>query len=209
MALNRRPSLLAGYHNPYASPERFIFFFYKKRDSIVFIFRTALPPYLFQLPPSVSMSSHIDEHSKRARYPPNIPLSIDVKKVFNRTKKQHSNWSRCVFQEQTLYQPQTEAISPIHDEPKLDSNMRDMTILRNSISKLESDIEITMKKLHRAKRNQVTWLSKTRKWNIWFSIEWNSKSSRSISCWWRWKRRSWCSFEAQWLSNVNRKDTSW
>jgi len=54
-----------------------------------------------------------------------------------------------------LYQPQTEAISPILDEPKIDSNMRDTTIIRNSISKLESDIEITMKKLHRAKLSQV------------------------------------------------------
>ena len=33
--------------------------------------------------------------------------------------------------------------------------MRDTTIIRNSISKLESDIEITMKKLHRAKLSQV------------------------------------------------------
>lgn len=54
-----------------------------------------------------------------------------------------------------MYQPQTEAISPILDEPKIDSNMRDTTIIRNSISKLESDIEITMKKLHRAKLSQV------------------------------------------------------
>jgi hypothetical protein len=54
-----------------------------------------------------------------------------------------------------LYQPQTEAISPILDEPKIDSNIRDTTIIRNSISKLESDIEITMKKLHRAKLSQV------------------------------------------------------
>jgi hypothetical protein len=59
----------------------------------------------------------------------------------------------CFFslKEQPLYQPQTEAISPILDEP----NMRDTTIIRNSISKLESDIEITMKKLHRAKLSQV------------------------------------------------------
>lgn len=54
-----------------------------------------------------------------------------------------------------MYQPQTEAISPILDEPKGDSNLRDSTIIRNSISKLESDIEITMKKLHGAKLNQV------------------------------------------------------
>jgi hypothetical protein len=33
--------------------------------------------------------------------------------------------------------------------------MRDTTIIRNSISKLESDIEITMKRLHRAKLSQV------------------------------------------------------
>jgi hypothetical protein len=54
-----------------------------------------------------------------------------------------------------LYQPQTEAISPILDEPKVDSHMRDTTIIRNSISKLESDIEITMKRLHRAKLSHV------------------------------------------------------
>lgn len=54
-----------------------------------------------------------------------------------------------------MYQPQTEAISPILDEPKIDSNIRDTTILRNSISKVESDIEQTMKKLHRAKLSQV------------------------------------------------------
>ncbi len=33
--------------------------------------------------------------------------------------------------------------------------MRDTTIIRNSISKLESDIDVTMKKLHRAKLSQV------------------------------------------------------
>ena len=54
-----------------------------------------------------------------------------------------------------MYQPQTEAISPILDEPKGDSNLRDSTIIRNSISKLDSDIEITMKKLHGAKLSQV------------------------------------------------------
>ncbi len=36
----------------------------------------------------------------------------------------------------------------------MDSNLRDTTIIRNSISKLESDIDITMKKLHRAKLSQ-------------------------------------------------------
>lgn len=54
-----------------------------------------------------------------------------------------------------MYQPQTEAISPIFDESKIDSHMRDTTIIRNSISKLESDIEITKKKLDRAKLSQV------------------------------------------------------
>jgi len=28
------------------------------------------------------MGPHVDEHSKRSRYPTSIPLSIDVKKVF-------------------------------------------------------------------------------------------------------------------------------
>jgi hypothetical protein len=60
-----------------------------------------------------------------------------------------------VIQEQQVYQPQTEAISPTPDEPKIDSNLRDSTIIRNSISKLESEIDITMKKLHRAKLSQV------------------------------------------------------
>jgi hypothetical protein len=119
IALNRRPSLLASYHNQYSSPER-----------------PSLAPYIFSLAPPVSMGPHVDEHSKRSRYPTSIPLSVDVKK------------------EQPLYQPQTEAISPILDEPKIDSNIRDTTIIRNSISKLESDIEITMKKLHRAKLSQ-------------------------------------------------------
>lgn len=54
-----------------------------------------------------------------------------------------------------MYQPQTEAISPTPDDPKNDSNIRDSTIIRNAISKLESDIDITMKKLHRAKLSQV------------------------------------------------------
>lgn len=61
--------------------------------------------------------------------------------------------------EQPVYQPQTEAISPSLDEPKGDSNMRDSTLIRNSISKLESDIEITMKKLHGAKLSQVMIMS--------------------------------------------------
>ncbi|CAF4168398.1 unnamed protein product, partial [Rotaria sordida] len=119
MGINRRPSLLAGYHNHFSSPER-----------------TSIPPFLYSLAAPVSMGPHVDEHSKRTRYPPSIPLSIDVKK------------------EQPLYQPQTEAISPIFDETKIDSHMRDTTIIRNSISKLESDIEITKKKLDRAKLSQ-------------------------------------------------------
>ena len=70
------------------------------------------------------------------------------------------NPNQCVktcllVQEQALYQPQTEAISPSLEEPKNDSNMRDSTIIRNSISKLDSDIQIAIKKLHRAKLSQV------------------------------------------------------
>lgn len=64
MALNRRPSLLASYHSHFGSPER-----------------PALAPYVFSLAAPVSMGPHVDEHSKRARYPGTIPLSIDVKKV--------------------------------------------------------------------------------------------------------------------------------
>lgn len=59
------------------------------------------------------------------------------------------------FQEQQVYQPQTEAISPTPDDPKNDTSIRDSTIIRNAISKLEADIDITMKKLHRAKLSQV------------------------------------------------------
>ncbi|CAF5100975.1 unnamed protein product [Rotaria sp. Silwood1] len=127
MALNRRPSLLAGYHNHFGSPER-----------------AAIPSYYPSLAP-ISMGPHVDEHSKRSRYPTGgnlsinsqlLPLSIDVKK------------------EQQVYQPQTEAISPTPDDPKNDSNMRDSTIIRNAISKLESEIDITVKKLDRAKLSQ-------------------------------------------------------
>ncbi|CAF4858057.1 unnamed protein product [Rotaria sp. Silwood1] len=119
LGINRRPSLLAGYHNHFSSPER-----------------TSIPPFLYSLAAPMSMGPHVDEHSKRTRYPTNAPLSIDVKK------------------EPPLYQPQTEAISPIFDETKIDSHMRDTTIIRNSISKLESEIEITKKKLDRAKLSQ-------------------------------------------------------
>ncbi|CAF2757520.1 unnamed protein product [Rotaria sp. Silwood2] len=127
MALNRRPSLLASYHNHFGSPER-----------------AAIPSYYASLAP-MSMGPHVDEHSKRSRYPAGgnlsinsqlLPLSIDVKK------------------EQQVYQPQTEAISPTPDDPKNDSNMRDSTIVRNAISKLESEIDLTMKKLDRAKLSQ-------------------------------------------------------
>ncbi|CAF3900416.1 unnamed protein product, partial [Rotaria magnacalcarata] len=127
MALNRRPSLLASYHNHFGSPER-----------------AAIPSYYPSLAP-MSMGPHVDEHAKRSRYPTGgnlsvnsqlLPLSIDVKK------------------EQQVYQPQTEAISPTPEDPKNDTNMRDSTIIRNAISKLESEIEITMKKLDRAKLSQ-------------------------------------------------------
>ncbi|CAF0926148.1 unnamed protein product [Adineta ricciae] len=132
MALNRRPSLLAGYHSHFGSPER-----------------AQIASYYPTLG-AVSMGPHVDEHSKRSRYPTGTgsgggslsansqlsPLSIEVKK------------------EQQVYQPQTEAISPTPDDPKNDSHMRDSTIVRNAISKLESEIDITMKKLHRAKLSQ-------------------------------------------------------
>ncbi|CAF0840416.1 unnamed protein product [Adineta ricciae] len=98
--------------------------------------RNSLTPYAFSLGGPASMGTHTDEHSKRSRYSATIPLSIDVKK------------------EQALYQPQTEAISPSLEEPKNDSNMRDSTIIRNSISKLDSDIQIAIKKLHRARLSQ-------------------------------------------------------
>jgi len=44
-------------------------------------FRTSLAPYVFSLAAPVSMGPHVDEHSKRSRFPTTIPLSIDIKKV--------------------------------------------------------------------------------------------------------------------------------
>lgn len=114
----------------------------------------------------MSMGPHIDEHSKRSRYATGgnlsmssqlLPLSIEVKKVcylLNFDWNSWNSWNSC-FQEQQVYQPQTEAISPTPDDPKNDTNIRDSTIIRNAISKLESDIDVTMKKLHRAKLSQV------------------------------------------------------
>ncbi len=111
------------------------------------------------------MGPHVDEHSKRSRYLAGgnlsvnsqlLPLSIEVKKVNLNTMfliLLKLNFIR--FQEQQVYQPQTEAISPTPDDPKNDTNIRDSTIIRNAISKLESEIDITMKKLHRAKLSQV------------------------------------------------------
>jgi hypothetical protein len=103
------------------------------------------------------MGPHADEHPKHAHYPTGnphfLPLSIDVKKVGSRNFAcLDSTFS---LQEQTLYQPKTEVISPIHDEPKVDGHMRDVTVIRSSIGKLNSDIDVTTKKLHRAKLNQV------------------------------------------------------
>ena len=85
MGINRRPSILAGYHGHFSSPERFIIELLKKIPTniyIVFRFRTSMPPYLFSLAAPVSMGPHVDEHSKRSRYPSSIPLLIDVKKVY-------------------------------------------------------------------------------------------------------------------------------
>jgi hypothetical protein len=52
----------------------------RKKKSF-FFYRTSLAPYIFSLATPVSMGPHVDEHSKRSRYPTSIPLSIDVKKV--------------------------------------------------------------------------------------------------------------------------------
>jgi hypothetical protein len=49
--------------------------------------------------------------------------------------------------------------------------MRDSTIIRNAISKLESEIDVTMKKLHRAKLSQVRFIIKKNNQSIFFSIE--------------------------------------
>jgi hypothetical protein len=46
--------------------------------------------------------------------------------------------------------------------------MRDSTIIRNAISKLESEIDVTMKKLHRAKLSQVRFIIKKNKQSIYF-----------------------------------------
>ena len=80
-----------------------------------------------------------------------------LKRLESRSKDVHTVPSTFLSpsQEQQVYQPQTEAISPTPEEPKVDSNMRDSTIVRSSISKLESEIDSTMKKLHRAKLSQV------------------------------------------------------
>ena len=96
------------------------------------------------------MGPHADEHSKRSRYPTgaNLPVNTQLPPLSIDIKKEQQ-------QQQQVYQPQTEAISPTPDEPKIDSNLRDSTIIRNSISKLESEIDITMKKLQRAKLSQV------------------------------------------------------
>jgi len=98
--------------------------------------RTSMPQYYLPIP-AVSMGAHVDENVKRAHYASLnaqfLPLGIDVKK------------------EQPLYQPATEAISPINDETKFDTHLRDTTIIRNTISKLESEIGMTQEKLHRAK----------------------------------------------------------
>jgi len=49
--------------------------------------------------------------------------------------------------------------------------MRDSTIIRNAISKLESEIDVTMKKLHRAKLSQVRFIIKKNKQSIYlFSL---------------------------------------
>ena len=90
MGLNRRPSLLAGYHSHFGSPERFVsldcLFICHENSSC---FRTPLASYYPTLPP-MSMGPHVDEHSKRSRYITGgnvsvnsqlLPLSIDVKKV--------------------------------------------------------------------------------------------------------------------------------
>lgn len=99
-----------------------------------------MPPYYLPIP-AVSMGAHVDENVKRAHYASLnaqfLPLGIDVKK------------------EQPLYQPATEAISPINDETKFDTHLRDTTIIRNTISKLESEIGMTQEKLHRAKISRV------------------------------------------------------
>ncbi|CAF1009587.1 unnamed protein product, partial [Didymodactylos carnosus] len=126
LSLNRRPSLLGNYHhNHYGSPER-------------------LNP--FYLPVAqCTMGPHVDEHSKRARYPAGanlsvnsqlLPLRIDVKK-------------------ESVYEPLTEAISPTPEDPKQqDSSVKDTTSIRASIVKLESEIESTSQRLKHAKQNQ-------------------------------------------------------
>jgi hypothetical protein len=89
MALNRRPSLLAGYHNHFSGSDRFVFINVLQKSKKV-CFRASLASYYPSLAP-ISMGPHVDEHSKRSRYPTGgnvsmnsqlLPLSIDVKKVF-------------------------------------------------------------------------------------------------------------------------------
>lgn len=80
MGLNRRLSLRTSYHNPFASPERFVRSILFAIHSHGISFSGGLAPYLLPLPP-MSMGPHADEHPKRARYPMSLPLSVDVKKV--------------------------------------------------------------------------------------------------------------------------------
>jgi hypothetical protein len=84
MALNRRPSLLAGYHNHFSSPDRFVIYIIINNISLYFLYRASLAPYYLSLAP-VSMGPHVDEHSKRSRFPATnsqlSPLSVEVKKV--------------------------------------------------------------------------------------------------------------------------------
>ena len=103
------------------------------------------------------MGPHVDEHSKRSRGNLSVnsqllPLSIDIEKVVFHS---YIFFLLNLSYEQQVYQPQTEAISPIPDDLKNDSNMRDSTMIRNAITKIESEIELTMKRLDRARANQV------------------------------------------------------
>ena len=85
MGLNRRPSMLASYHNHFAGSERFVVALTDtSRRHLSRCSRAAMPQYYLPMP-NVSMGPHADEHPKHAHYPTGnphfLPLSIDVKKV--------------------------------------------------------------------------------------------------------------------------------
>ena len=59
--------------------------------------------------------------------------------------------------------------------------MRDTAIIRNSISKLDSEIEMTQKRLDRAQLSQVTEKRKTKNWKLFFFFFFRMKSKIKLT----------------------------